>query len=55
MTLHDQVSILPFDFIGFAMNEASVSQLKVLRIVRLLRLMKLVRIFKASRCARMLH
>jgi hypothetical protein len=44
-----QVSILPFDIVGFMMNQGSVSQLKVLRIIRLLRLMKLVRIAKASR------
>jgi hypothetical protein len=45
-----QVSILPFDVIGYLVGVTSVSQLKVVRIVRLMRLMKLVRIAKASRC-----
>jgi hypothetical protein len=44
-----QISILPFDVIGFLIKTQSVNKLKGLRIVRLLRLMKLVRVAKASR------
>ena len=44
-----QMSILPFDLVGFFLDQSSVSQLKVLRVVRLMRLVKLVRIAKASR------
>jgi hypothetical protein len=45
-----QVSVMPFDVIGFILDSKSVAQLKLLRFVRLLRLMKLVRIAKMSRC-----
>ena len=44
-----QLSILPFDLVGFFLDNSSVSQLKVLRVIRLMRLMKLVRIAKATR------
>lgn len=44
-----QISIMPFDVIGFFFKTQSVNKLKGLRIVRLLRLMKLVRVAKASR------
>ena len=46
-----QLSILPFDIVGYSLNQSAVSQLKALRIVRMLRLMKLVRVAKASRFA----
>ena len=43
------VSILPFEFVGSAMQSDALASLKILRIVRLLRLIKLVRVFRASR------
>ena len=45
----DLVSILPFEFVGPALNSDALANLKILRIVRLLRLIKLVRVFRASR------
>ena len=45
-----QLSIIPFDMVGFSLDQSSISQLKVLRVIRLLRLVKLIRIAKATRC-----
>jgi hypothetical protein len=50
--LIDLVSILPFDFIGLAMDSKDLSQLKVLRVIRLLRLIKLLRILRSARIFR---
>ncbi len=48
-----QISILPFDIVGFVITSSALSRLKVLRVVRLLRLVKLVRVAKMSRCVSM--
>ncbi len=44
-----QVSVLPFDLIGFALKSTRLSQLHIIRAVRLLRMLKLVRVLKVSR------
>ncbi len=46
----NQVSVLPFDLIGFFANDLALAHFRAVRIVRLFRLMKLVRVAKASRC-----
>lgn len=44
----DVVSIIPFEFVGLALNNSALSQLKILRILRLLRLFKLVKILRSA-------
>ena len=45
----DQVSILPFDLIGFTSDSGGLSQLHIIRVVRLLRMLKLIRVLKVNR------
>eukprot|EP00937_MAST-01D_sp_MAST-1D-sp2_P002484 g2484.t1 len=47
--LIDMVSVLPFDLVGFIMDDPKLKKMKIFKVIRLLRLLKLLRILRASR------